>query len=56
MPSVQQEITKKLARATILLRTPQVPESKVRSNWSATRKRKDSYKEGNPGTLSAYNK
>lgn len=53
MPTVQQEITKKLARATILLRTPQVSESKICSNWSATRKyKKDFYKEGSPGTLS----
>lgn len=43
MPSVQQEITKKLARATILLRTPQVSETKVRSNWSATRKHKKDF-------------
>ena len=46
---VQQEITKNLARVPIHLRTPQVLESKVSSNYSAIRKdKKDFYEDGEP--------
>lgn len=54
---VQQEIMKNLAGAIILLRTPQVSESKVSSNHSALRKdKKDFSEDGEPLVLSAYNK